>query len=58
MDAQVAPEAFDGVVHEITIATVELERHGTPLCASDLTNHKLIGYIPDLIYADELRYLA
>jgi hypothetical protein len=37
---------------------MELERHGTPLCASDLTNHKLIGYIPDLIYADELRYLA
>jgi len=58
MDAQVAPEAFDGVVHEIAIAAMKLERHGTPLCASDLTNHKLIGYIPDLIYADELRYLA
>jgi len=33
-----------------------LESQGEPMSASDLTDHKLIGYIPDLIYADELRY--
>lgn len=33
-----------------------LESQGEPMSASELTDHKLIGYIPDLIYADELRY--
>jgi DNA-binding transcriptional LysR family regulator len=33
-------------------------RHGTPLCGEDLARgHRLIGYIPDLLYAPELRYL-
>jgi DNA-binding transcriptional LysR family regulator len=36
-----------------------LSRHGTPIAAVDLTcGHRLIGYIPDLLYAPELRYLA
>ena len=26
MDAQVAPEAFDGIVHQITITAMELQR--------------------------------
>ncbi|MCC6481582.1 MAG: LysR family transcriptional regulator [Sphingobium sp.] len=35
-----------------------LRRHGTPKRAADLaTGHRLIGYIPDLLYAPELRYL-
>lgn len=35
-----------------------LEESGTPVTPSDLlTGHRLIGYIPDLIYAPELRYL-
>lgn len=36
-----------------------LERHGMPRSASDLeTGHRFVGYIPDLLYAPELRYLA
>lgn len=35
-----------------------LKSHGTPAIAADLTGHKLIGYVPELIYADELRYLS
>lgn len=35
-----------------------LKRHNRPQTLSDLTGHKLIGYVPDLIYADELRYLS
>lgn len=35
-----------------------LSNAGTPRSASDLsTGHRLIGYIPDMIYAPELRYL-
>jgi DNA-binding transcriptional LysR family regulator len=33
-------------------------RHGMPRAATELQQHKLIGYVPDLIYADELRYLS
>lgn len=36
-----------------------LERHGVPRKPADLANgHPLVGYIPDLLYAPELRYLA
>lgn len=36
-----------------------LERRGTPRKAAELADgHPLVGYIPDLIYAPELRYLA
>jgi len=35
-----------------------LARHGTPAHVTDLGTHQLIGYIPDYIYADELRYLS
>lgn len=36
-----------------------LERHGTPNSPADLASgHPLVGYIPDLLYAPELRYLA
>jgi len=36
-----------------------LERYGTPHKPTDLADgHPLVGYIPDLIYAPELRYLA
>ncbi len=35
-----------------------LEAHGTPQTAAQLARHQLIGYIPDFIYAEELRYLS
>ena len=31
--------------------------HGLPARSRDLGNHTLVGYIPDFIYAEELRYL-
>jgi DNA-binding transcriptional LysR family regulator len=34
-----------------------LERHAPPASPADLRSHQLVGYIPDLIYAPELRYL-
>lgn len=36
-----------------------LDRHGIPRKPADLAaGHPLVGYIPDLLYAPELRYLA
>lgn len=35
-----------------------LARHGHPKTPDDLRSYKLIGYVPDLIYAEELRYLS
>jgi DNA-binding transcriptional LysR family regulator len=36
-----------------------LDRHGVPQKPADLAEgHPLVGYIPDLLYAPELRYLA
>lgn len=35
-----------------------VERRGVPQTSADLGDHRLIGYIPDFIYADELRYLS
>ena len=35
-----------------------LRTHGVPTAVAELHHHKLIGYVPDLIYADELRYLS
>ncbi|WP_293973219.1 LysR family transcriptional regulator [Sphingomonas sp.] len=34
-----------------------LDRHGAIASVRDLREHRLIGYIPDLIYAPELNYL-
>lgn len=34
-----------------------LDRHGTPTRATIATDHRLVGYIPDLLYSPELRYL-
>lgn len=34
-----------------------LDRHGTPTHATIATDHRLVGYIPDLLYSPELRYL-
>ncbi len=34
-----------------------LSERGEPAKASDLTGHTLVGYIDDLLYANELRYL-
>lgn len=35
-----------------------LSQHGSPAIAADLADHHiLVGYIPDLLYAPELRYL-
>jgi len=34
-----------------------LERHGAPREIADLLRHDIIGYVDDLIYAPELRYL-
>ena len=38
-------------------STEYLARHGEPLKPSDLREHRFAGYIPDLIYAEELDYL-
>lgn len=35
-----------------------LAQHGTPATSADLAQHRLVGYVPDLLYAPELRYLA
>jgi len=36
-----------------------LNQHGMPKTAADLArNHRLVGYVPDLIYSPELRYLS
>lgn len=36
-----------------------LESHGKPRIIADLaTDHRLIGYVPDLLFAPELRYLS
>lgn len=35
-----------------------LASQGVPNHVSELHQHKLIGYVPELIYADELRYLS
>lgn len=34
-----------------------LDRHGTPTRDTIAAEHRLIGYIPDLLYSPELRYL-
>ncbi|MGB5076398.1 MAG: LysR substrate-binding domain-containing protein, partial [Sphingorhabdus sp.] len=34
-----------------------VEQNGVPRTTLDLRSHAMIGYIPDFIYADELRYL-
>ncbi|RYY43899.1 MAG: LysR family transcriptional regulator, partial [Sphingomonadales bacterium] len=34
-----------------------LAAHGTPASAEQLRDHRLIGYVPDILYAPELRYL-
>lgn len=33
-------------------------RHALPATAAEVRDHPLIGYVPDLLYAPELRYLA
>lgn len=38
--------------------TSYLARHGTPITTMELADHRLVGYIPDLLYAPELRYLG
>jgi DNA-binding transcriptional LysR family regulator len=35
-----------------------LERHGTPQRRAELTAHRIVGYIPDMIFDKELDYLA
>jgi DNA-binding transcriptional LysR family regulator len=35
-----------------------LEAHGPVTSAGDLRSHSLIGYVPDLLYAPELRYMS
>jgi DNA-binding transcriptional LysR family regulator len=35
-----------------------LARHGTPVGRGDLAAHRMIGYIPDMIFDKELDYLA
>jgi DNA-binding transcriptional LysR family regulator len=35
-----------------------VERRGHPAAIADLHRHDLVGYIPDLLYAPELRYLG
>jgi DNA-binding transcriptional LysR family regulator len=33
-----------------------LERHGTPASLEELSGHRLVGYVDDLLYASSLRY--
>jgi DNA-binding transcriptional LysR family regulator len=35
-----------------------LDRHGTPQRRADLAAHRIVGYIPDMIFDKELDYLA
>jgi DNA-binding transcriptional LysR family regulator len=35
-----------------------LDRHGWPASAADLTGHRMVGYIPDMIFDKELDYLT
>ncbi len=35
-----------------------LARHGTPRSRADLGGHRVVGYIPDMIFDKELDYLA
>lgn len=35
-----------------------LDRHGAPVNGEDIGRHPVIGYTPEFIYADELRYLG
>ncbi|QDX28032.1 LysR family transcriptional regulator [Sphingomonas suaedae] len=38
-------------------ARAYLERHPVPTTPDQLRHHRLIGYVPDILYAPELRYL-
>ncbi|GHA93862.1 LysR family transcriptional regulator [Modicisalibacter luteus] len=35
-----------------------LQRHGTPKVLADLPHHRLIGYVDDLIFSEQLNYLV
>lgn len=35
-----------------------LQRHGTPATREDLSHHRLIGYVDDLIFSEQLNYLV
>ena len=59
-----APDAQRVVVEPLTayqlalyVAPAYTQRRGAPLDVRDLTQHPIVGYIEDLIYAPELRYL-
>ena len=59
-----APDAHRLVVEPLTnyqlalyAAPAYLERHRAPAKVADLASHEVIGYVRDLIYAPELRYL-
>jgi DNA-binding transcriptional LysR family regulator len=58
------PDAHRLVVEPLTdyqlalyAAPEYLERHGVPQHPADLSKHQIVGYVADLIYAAELRYL-
>ncbi|MEX3315135.1 LysR family transcriptional regulator [Sulfitobacter sp. PS-8MA] len=60
-----APTAGRLVVQKVTdyklhlaVADSYLERHPEITSASDLPNHRMVGYIPDMIFDRELDYLA
>jgi DNA-binding transcriptional LysR family regulator len=42
----------------LAASSAYLAQHGTPASREDLRHHRMIGYIPDMIFDSELDYLA
>jgi DNA-binding transcriptional LysR family regulator len=56
-DARLAIEKLTDYTLGLYASAAYLETQGTPASVDDVRRHPLIGYIDDLLYANELRYL-
>lgn len=56
-DARLAVERLTDYRLGLYAAPGYLEAHGVPSSPGDVARHRLVGYIDDLIYANELRYM-